>query len=1191
MENKKDFDNSQKNAINIDNNAVVSAGAGSGKTTVLAERFAHLVLDKKYNVDEILTLTFTKKATTEMYGRIYKTLRSKNPDSVKNFYKANIKTLDSYCSSIAKLGARFYGVSPDFTVDKDSIESQAKALALPFVLEHRDNPAVKSLVSTKDYETITEQLFVTPIIEHSTLAEPIDFDNNLACQKQEVIREWNENVKRINESSVELSRRYEDYTGNKDTVFLKNLKQKLDTLSSINEVFIDDSFFKNMQYDSVLNYTSFWNDFISIKLTNGAEEIKEEFKNLKNLVQLQSSLLNFIYSYNIIKKYFELAKEFQDKINNLKRTSGILSFADASSIALCTLRDHPEIRIQEKKKYKAIMIDEFQDNNSMQKDMLFLLAENLERTDKSVPEPEELIKDKLFFVGDEKQSIYKFRGADVSVFRNLSKDFADGNLEMKTNYRSNPALIASFNTIFGGECYPPSFARTQNCDAQNTHNCVFYTDEQNESVPDFEAIYHSVDISESAQKEISSLVESLKENRAEDKEAKNKLNAMYAPHITVALYDEKTQAEDDDLKDDEAEALWVATEIKKLITEQNCKPQDIAILLRAYTNQPMFERALLAKKIPYTCEVIKDFFNDGPTNDIFAFLKLCAYQNDTLAYAKLLCSPFFNLSIDEAQSILSQDKEPFADGIEDILQEKSRKIFVKARDFFISIKESCKTLTLSQLITKLWYEAGYYYETIWNESVNMYASMYDRIFELARLADSKSQNLAEFVDSVRTYEDAENKLDGMDIPLEQTGGVQLLTIHKSKGLQFPVVFVCNANKKGRNEKNAESTYFSSDFGVTVNTPASPLGIKDNYFFIKAKEENKCKSTAELRRLVYVALTRAQEHIYITGTYSSGEKGLFTKTEDYTVSQIKHPDTILKILSPAIEPYYNADKNSEPVISPFRFETIQAFKRTEFNRTSCTKEQVIQNLSKRMENSVVLKKEYVRPVYMSPSHLYADEENSANPVQSASLISDMQVPFSEINRIIEEEPRFTYASFGTIAHAYMEAAINGTSPVISNRDISAIAESKQKLNTVYSACEKMQDMFKNCELGKKAAASAWHKAEYAFKSRVCDVQNESGEIDSGYVISGTMDLVFQNADGSYTIVDYKTNEQIKPELYLAQLACYRQAVSRIFGCSSESVRCILYYLRYGKEVDITNMCGEIDIDQAARQIAEADTRTK
>ena len=223
----KEFDLSQKDAINSVENSVVSAGAGSGKTSVLSERFSHLVIDKKIKVDQILTLTFTKKATVEMYGRIYKTLKEKAPDQVSYFYKAHIKTLDSYCSSVAKLGARFYGLSPDIQVDKEGIESQVSAMALSFIIENRNNEAIRALAGTKSFQEIADGLFAGPILKASTIAEPIDFDKSLLSQHKEIIDAWEKECKEIPGIIHNLNSAYEKYSGNRETIFLKGLKEKL----------------------------------------------------------------------------------------------------------------------------------------------------------------------------------------------------------------------------------------------------------------------------------------------------------------------------------------------------------------------------------------------------------------------------------------------------------------------------------------------------------------------------------------------------------------------------------------------------------------------------------------------------------------------------------------------------------------------------------------------------------------------------------------------------------------------------------------------------------------------------------------------------------------------------------------------------------------------------------------------------
>ena len=119
----REIDEYQKAAIKADFNAVVSAGAGSGKTTVLSERFTDLVLNRNCEVDQILTLTFTKKATVEMSSRIYKVLKEKAPKKAQDFYKANIKTIDSYCNSVAKMGCNLYGIAPDFAQDENTVQT------------------------------------------------------------------------------------------------------------------------------------------------------------------------------------------------------------------------------------------------------------------------------------------------------------------------------------------------------------------------------------------------------------------------------------------------------------------------------------------------------------------------------------------------------------------------------------------------------------------------------------------------------------------------------------------------------------------------------------------------------------------------------------------------------------------------------------------------------------------------------------------------------------------------------------------------------------------------------------------------------------------------------------------------------------------------------------------------------------
>ena len=140
----------------------------------------------------------------------------------------------------------------------------------------------------------------------------------------------------------------------------------------------------------------------------------------------------------------------------------------------------------------------------------------------------------------------------------------------------------------------------------------------------------------------------------------------------------------------------------------------------------------------------------------------------------------------------------------------------------------------------------------------------------------------------------------------------------------------------------------------------------------------------------------------------------------------------------------------------------------------------------------------------------------------------------------------------------------------NREVTGLHGSAEKLKTLTDVCNRMCSDFKENALGKKVIDQVKNnrfvKSEYSFKSRI-----------GKKIINGQIDLVFENESGGFTVVDYKTNREIKPELYYVQLACYRQAVSKMMGVDIEKVSCVLYYLRYDKDVDVTAECSKIDLE--------------
>lgn len=1162
------FNDEQKNAINIEKNAVVSAGAGSGKTRVLAERYADLILKKHYKVDEILTLTFTKKATNEMSSRIYKRIKEKAPDAAKEFYKAHIQTLDSYCSSIAKLGAHYYGINPDFSVDPDGVNSMIHDMALPFILEHHTSKCFQKIVGEKDFQKKTTQLFANTILKFSSLSKPVNFIENLEKQKIFTQKEWKRLCILCESKKGSFQEVYEMSSGNKDTKTIVAIKAVFDTIDEDPDaVFLTvENFCTNES--SAREYIRHLKKYTSLKLSTakGFDEIKEILKSIRNIKNSLESIFNFFKGYDVIKEASTLLTVFQENVNIKKRTSGILSYKDVSDLALKTLIDFPEIRLLEKKRYKEILIDEFQDNNADQKNLLFLLAEKIERMEKSVPSKiEDLEENKLFFVGDEKQSIYRFRGADVSVFRELKDFFKDGYLEMNTNYRSDPELIAAFNTIFGAQDF---ILDQKEVNIQNP--AVFMLNEKNSDIPLYEATYSKVLIPQ---------------NKYEVAKAKT----QFIPHMHIALAssaeseDEETEINDSD----EREAVWVARKIKELKKENKIeKYSQVAILMRSYSLQPVYERVLLREGVPYSAEVIKGFFSDGPVNDLINFIRLCVYENDSLAYICVLRSPFVCLNTKEVESIMTDislkgEYKIFSDSSKLLLSQESKKRFENAKKLYENIKSLISYEPLTKILSTLWYEYGYRYETIWNKKVEMHNRLYDMLFELARLADENCQGAAAFVDSLRTYFDQESKLEGMDIPLEKQDCINIMSIFKSKGLEWPVVFVCGITKNSARDKNDSPSFYSKQFGVCLNTPPDKeFNGNENYIYSQGKEENKLQTAAELRRITYVAFTRARNELYITGVYKN-KKGLadmFAGNKKKYGPDDNPPGTIFNTIQSMFISYTEPDgdksiKLKDNIKAPFDFTLIPSdFSASDENietrkNSFPSKLEFLKKVKPLYDNAEIIETEEIPELYISPSQLDKEDEEIFSKGNS-KIQTNNEVPYSKINEIVDSTGgKFDYTNFGTIAHAYLEAALNGQEPSYSSKEFLGLADKKNAVDEVKKICNQMSKEFIESDLGKNAINSEWKKTEYNFR---CSAGKK--------IIKGTIDFVFKNSDSSYTIVDYKTNSVIDPQIYITQLAFYKYAFEAMTGLSADKIKCKLFYLRYAKEIDITEECKNINIEK-------------
>lgn len=1206
---ERKLDDQQKKVCCAEQNTVVAAGAGSGKTQVLATRFAWLVMEHDdIAASSILTLTFTKKAAAEMYSRIYSTLRTfaasdAVPEKQRNnakraledFANVHIQTLDSYCGSVVRQCANRYGIRPDFTTGSADSERIIKDMALAFVLKNMGHAGIRHFTELCEIESFAENVFAKIIISCTSLATRSGyFTTLLEKQKSLVCEGWKELASSSKKGSLRA--------------IFASLRSEVLRLPAGDEFESLKELLNEHPDDVVVNFS-----FEPSEIESSADELSEKIRSmlepilticdfktrkrtpesvvntknyileLKDVCQKLNSIKQYVAEYKYTKDMCSLLDEFLDSVNSRKRQSGALTFKDVTELALKVLIEQKDIRNQEKAAFKRIMIDEFQDNNGSNRNLLFLLSERLDEFTEIPADEEEnqeyihnalkskIELNKLFFVGDEKQSIYKFRDADVAVFNSLKNDLNEINgegsyLHMIYNYRSDAETITSFNQLFG------SFVVKDGKYKLLENPCSVF--EQN-SEHLFEALYDENAVAYFIDKkthEVPAPVE------ISQKTIRSHL-ALF-PFNRQAFAKKRKNREV--LDKQEQFAYYIAKKISEM-HEAGEPYSSFAILDRNRTNRRVFQRWLERFRIPYTLDQQSELFAEAPVNDMYTFFRLCVYPSDINAFSAFLCSPLVGLTEQALEAVLgvaihqsdkkisfnSFDKDDYdkimaALSYSPLLAER----YKSASEFF----EKEQPLTLARPITDtlniLWNECGYRYETMLSPNTALFAEHYDLLFELARQCDLAGKGISWFVDQLAMQKESEKffaadspDMDTANIsyPLEKTDSVQIMTIHKSKGLQFGHVFILGCT--GGVEADSEANFFyDEESGVSFKSASG----EKNYFFLKQSEEYLLKDIAEFRRVLYVGVTRAERDFYIVGGYEYTNKG-------------EHNAVTNSVLDPIITRYYadffnKGQKKLYVENAPFDLEVIDEIPLsvlyTDFQDSKSLDElrhEKISNVRALFESlesqSKLVNVPEQKLSHFSPSYLeqlYAEDEAVKNKEKDfASEITENLYPEMDkiLFRLNKKDENFGFNTLGTIIHAFMEKALKRI-------PLSAVEiEFSQKLrkfdgqekSSLFDLCKKIYDNFASSEYGKKALAclssGKFFKTEYNFKALIQDC-----------VVTGSIDLAFENEDGSYTIVDYKTDHNLDSQKYYGQQTCYRIALADLLEVPESKISCVLYDVR-------------------------------
>lgn len=1195
---EKQPDIAQMQAITTTKNAVIAAGAGSGKTEVLAKRFSWLVLTGQAKSDQILTLTFTNKAANEMYQRIYNTLnfyanseinenfseteKKLAQQGLKDFANAHVQTLDSYCSNIVRQCANRYGITPDFTLDSSDFLHDIKQDALKFIFEHQQEPGIKTFVNAGAFQTFAENVFAYSVNNFTDLTTPKNFfsskipvqikfltnalnfyfnktpisEENFPgnCNFQFLIDAFYSELKA--NFNPEKHKIYAEQANELFDFYAANFNGVVFTQEQIFQFQTEDSFFQNLQK----KFKIFKEKLIQLSSMNGkCLPANSKITIIKNeLFPVLDSVFAYINQFESIKSLYNLLDIFSEKVNFSKRINGNLSFNDVSSLALKILIENQDIREQEIQTYKKIMIDEFQDNNGKNRDLLYLLS--IKKNTKISSEQDiysqiiqknefgDILKDnreseKLFFVGDEKQSIYKFRGADVSVFNELTKNGENLLIPMTFNYRSLPQTIQAFNQIFKNG---------------------FGIFDDNSILQDFEAYY-----TKNAEKNGVELPNLNKQN----------VPIHFKFIDTKLITDSNNESKSPSQKfipPEEQIAYHIAKKISEM-KNNGANFSDFAILDKSRTNRTEITKYLNYFNIPYEVDQFNNIFEDGIVNDFYNFLRICVYPSDINAFAAYLCSPLAGLQENSVEIILSHlvdisdfnfTFDPFANYDDEIQKDLSKNEFdkfLKAKNFY----SQTKTLVLQQKITKsldlLWNTKGFKYETLLNSQTELCAEHFDMIFELARQCEENQKSVSWFIDELdilrKDFFMQEANIDTKDIsyPLERNEAVKIMTIHKSKGLQFKHVFLCGCTSFSFKSERTQ-VFFDKKSGLSVKPET---GTK-NFFVLLNELFSEKEELAEFRRLIYVGITRAIEDIYVMGKWNP-------KSEEKNKNEIKKHSKIFENLVKNNYPDFSRETLNYKEGLPFDFEdlkplTYQNTKSAKQN-SDIQRNNMIKNAIPIYQNSKIIKYKCNPVEKLEPSKIeifkeFKEKQDKNQNMQTFFYDNFKQDEQNEdeifyITKLQNEEenyllnPDFKSADFGILLHAYFEAFINGIAPQNFEPSISYFKNLNEKeILNKKQECIKFVQNFEKSQIGKSLENS---------KNKNLFVRSEwkTKMFYKGAIFTGIFDLIFQNEDGTYTIVDYKYYRNLNPKDFYSQLNCYRMMASKIFDIPEDKIDCKIW----------------------------------
>jgi len=1178
----KKYTPSQKKAILArGGNLLVSASAGTGKTSVLTERVMSIIMDKNNpcDIDELIIMTFTKAAAQEMKERILNTCNSILSEEPENEHiqrqaalmpHAQITTIDSLCMNIVKNYFYLIDIDPGFRIADEQESTLLIQDVLDELLEEKylagDEAFInmmESLVPKRHLDVIKDYIIRLYKISESH-ANPANWLNEVKkaydieasedeetpdfIKKTEILPYTREVIKKairmldeaINMCGLpELGAVYDMLVGERNDI---------ERMLSANTY---------RQYSIRLNELVFAR-FPSLRnLNDDIKEIKDNILDIRTYVKgkLINKLIKEYYYKSPEEIYAEVANckeaadaliditlEFADRYKKEKRQLNIADFSDVEHMALDILSLPDSYAAQELRGiYKHILVDEYQDINEVQDTLIYLLSREAEGTPN------------VFMVGDVKQSIYKFRLANPDIFENKRSTYTDEDssfqrIMLQNNFRSDSAILGTVNYIFSNIMRK----NVGNIEYDDTH--AFYYDKGDASgdVPEAAYIsYEDYDISE---------------------HGKKKLEAAYIAKRIKELTDEETGQYDYD---------------------------DIVILLRSMGSwSTEFSEVLRANDIPVICDEHTGYFATKEVQLAVSMLKIIDNPDQDIPLTMVLKSVFgkfadTDLAVIRAKNRrISMYKALCKAATESEISGKASAFLEKLN----GLRRDSAYMTVYELILKIYETDDFMYHM---EALSQGDRRVANLNMLARTAvnfeNTDKRGLYDFI----RYIDKMRKADidfGTASAENAAGAVRIMTIHSSKGLEFPVVFVSGMEKQFNLMDARNNVVINSDFGVGIDYFDRNTRTRHRTLIKKAYAGKIISdSIGEELRVLYVALTRAKSKLIMTGVIENLEK-YFGSHETISGNEISYYSWLTPCFAKhRCFTWFGAD-NPEGDYPDIDFVNVHA------SELIIDSAEAALNLSKKKKELVCMAKNEtlsdsesrMYDAVMEYSYPYKKEANIAVKMSVSEIKHRQALAVDEeavtaawaqtepeyvpgFAKNAEEESGIGGAARGTVYHTFMEhIKIN---EIASLDDVivqvnELIAKGILPEDTLTGNIIRADKIFKfaKSSLGQRMGMAQAKRTCYAEQpfvmglpaSEIYDVPESKETV----LVQGIIDMFFEEEDG-IVLVDYKTDriypgeEEILKDRYRAQLDCYKQAIEKTHKKPVKEM--ILYSFALDKEI--------------------------